>query len=341
VGREMPPSYYGKQVDKYSLKYSESPYFLIWKRIIQCIPGTASRIIDLGCGNGQFAQMLKDLGYTKYVGVDFAKPHIQSAKKRGLPFEFIHSNFYTVERISDYTQYDVVILSEVLEHIERDLEVLEKIDDGKIVIFSVPNFDCENHVRHFHSPQEVISRYSQSLDISKVHEIKMKNTIFVVNSRKGRRTEIIGDRVVLEPGVVLGNSSIDVRNSAVLPQTGKVIIGDNVRIGSNTSIARGRDMRTPTVIRNNVVIGPNCLIGHGCQISKNVLIHGGAKLAGFVEVGQGARLGMGCMIRNRVKIGPGSVVGIGAVVVKDVPPKVVVVGNPARVLRNVEPEDRR
>ena len=53
---------------------------------------------------------------------------------------------------------------------------------------------------------------------------------------------------------------------------------------------------------------------------------------------RGARIGGGAILCPRVEIGEEAFVGAGAVVTKDVPPRVIVVGNPARVLREV-PED--
>jgi acetyltransferase-like isoleucine patch superfamily enzyme len=58
-----------------------------------------------------------------------------------------------------------------------------------------------------------------------------------------------------------------------------------------------------------------------------------AAVAGWVEVGDGAYLGMGCTVIQGVKIGRNALVGMGAVVLCDVPENAIVVGNPARFLR--------
>ena len=54
---------------------------------------------------------------------------------------------------------------------------------------------------------------------------------------------------------------------------------------------------------------------------------------------RGARVGGGAILCPGVEVGEEAFVGAGAVVVRDVPPRVVVVGNPARVLRDVSADE--
>jgi len=56
-------------------------------------------------------------------------------------------------------QYDSVICSEFLEHVEDDIEVLKKIRSGARFYGSVPNFPFESHVRHFNNKADVEDRY--------------------------------------------------------------------------------------------------------------------------------------------------------------------------------------
>ncbi len=69
------------------------------------------------------------------------------------------------------------------------------------------------------------------------------------------------------------------------------------------------------------------------QIRSFAHIGPGAVLAGNVKVGEGAFVGANSVVRQGLKIGAFAVVGAGAVVIKDVPAKATVVGNPARILR--------
>ena len=68
--------------------------------------------------------------------------------------------------------------------------------------------------------------------------------------------------------------------------------------------------------------------------SDGVVLASGVTLAGAVRVEAGTYLGQSCTVRQFQKIGAGSLIGMGAVVVDDVAPKSVMIGNPARLLRH-------
>lgn len=76
-----------------------------------------------------------------------------------------------------------------------------------------------------------------------------------------------------------------------------------------------------------------CIMNHDDVLEGRVVLASGVRLAGCVHVESGCYLGQACAIRQFQRIGRGSVIGMGAVVVKDVPPGSVMVGNPARRLR--------
>ena len=99
------------------------------------------------------------------------------------------------------------------------------------------------------------------------------------------------------------------------------------------------------------VIYPNCFIGCGASLGERVFMLAGAvinhddvledrvtvctnvSLAGYVHVEADCYLGQACTVRQRLRIGRGSLLGMGCVVVSNVPPESVMVGNPARLLR--------
>jgi sugar O-acyltransferase (sialic acid O-acetyltransferase NeuD family) len=77
-----------------------------------------------------------------------------------------------------------------------------------------------------------------------------------------------------------------------------------------------------------------CAINHDVVIGDHVVFASGVTLAGHVTVEDDCYLGQACAVRERLTIGRGSMIGMGSVVVDDVPPNSIMVGNPARRLRN-------
>lgn len=76
-----------------------------------------------------------------------------------------------------------------------------------------------------------------------------------------------------------------------------------------------------------------CVISHDCVIASRTVLASGARLAGGVRVEEDCLLGQSCTVREFVRIGRNCLIGMGAVVLEDVPPDSVMVGNPARRLR--------
>jgi len=90
-----------------------------------------------------------------------------------------------------------------------------------------------------------------------------------------------------------------------------------------------------------------CIINHDDVIEERVILASGVTLAGAVHVESDCYLGQGCQVRQYLRISQNSsvprvrkadLIGMGAVVVKDVPPNSVMVGNPARKLRERTPQ---
>ncbi|WP_315791335.1 gamma carbonic anhydrase family protein [Fischerella sp. JS2] len=103
---------------------------------------------------------------------------------------------------------------------------------------------------------------------------------------------------------------------------GAVIRGDveRIEIGECTNIQDGAilhgDPGKPTILEDHVTVGHRAVV-HSAYIERGSLI------------------GIGAIILDGVRVGAGSIVGAGAVVTKDVPPQSLVVGTPAKVLRQV------
>lgn len=80
------------------------------------------------------------------------------------------------------------------------------------------------------------------------------------------------------------------------------------------------------------ILNSGCSVDHDCVLAAAVHVSPGARLAGGVQVGERAWVGIGACVRQSVRIGSDVMVGAGAAVVADVVDGVTVVGVPARVM---------
>lgn len=110
-------------------------------------------------------------------------------------------------------------------------------------------------------------------------------------------------------------------------------------VAESAAFGAGAQILPRAIVCVDVVAGRGCIINtgasvdHECQLGDGVHLCPGVRLAGCVEIGAFATLYTGAIVIPRIKIGEGAVVGAGAVVIRDVPPYTVVVGNPARELK--------
>lgn len=146
----------------------------------------------------------------------------------------------------------------------------------------------------------------------------------------------IGENTVIQPGCVIGIDGYGYyedknhRNKTMIRHHGGVKIGKNVFIGAHTNIARGT--LEDTVICDDVKIAPSTHIGHNNIIEESASIIC-SNLYGSVIVHENAYL-TSCTVKNQLTIGKDALVGMGAVVTKNVCDNSIVVGTPAKYLKN-------
>jgi sugar O-acyltransferase (sialic acid O-acetyltransferase NeuD family) len=104
-------------------------------------------------------------------------------------------------------------------------------------------------------------------------------------------------------------------------------------LGSGTVVLQNATINARARIGSHVIILPGAVISHDTVVGDFSCIAAGASIAGNVQIGTASYLGANCAVVNCIRMGQMSLVGAGAVVLKDIPEKTVVVGNPARVLR--------
>jgi len=117
----------------------------------------------------------------------------------------------------------------------------------------------------------------------------------------------IGQRVVLHAGAVIGSDGFGFANDkgkwVKIYQLGRVIIGDDVEIGANTSIDRGAI--EDTVIGNGVKLDNQIQVAHNVTIGENTAMAGCVGIAGSAEIGSHCAIGGGVGILGHLKIADG------------------------------------
>lgn len=152
----------------------------------------------------------------------------------------------------------------------------------------------------------------------------------------------IGDNTIIGSGSVIGGDGFgyykDKNNINIkVPHFGGVWIGKNVEIGSNTCIDRGTI--DDTFIEDFVKIDNLCHIAHNVCIGAKSKVVALSLLAGSSSLGESVYIAPGTLVKNQIKIEENCVAGMGSMILKNVGKGKVLIGAPAKVLRDVTEED--
>jgi sugar O-acyltransferase (sialic acid O-acetyltransferase NeuD family) len=112
-------------------------------------------------------------------------------------------------------------------------------------------------------------------------------------------------------------------------------VARTAEIGPGTALLAHVAITARAVIGAHVAMMPAVVITHDNVVGDYVTFGAGVRLAGAVEIEEGAYVGTGAMVREHLRIGAWSLLGMGAIALDDVPPAEIWVGVPARRLRAV------
>lgn len=130
----------------------------------------------------------------------------------------------------------------------------------------------------------------------------------------------IGKRAIIHSGAVIGADGFgfapDQGTWVKIPQIGRVVVGDDVEIGANTSIDRGA--LDDTIVGDGVKLDNQIQIGHNCVIGDHTVIAGCVGIAGSTRVGKGCMIGGAAMILGHLEIVAGTVISPGTMVMKSI-----------------------
>lgn len=148
-----------------------------------------------------------------------------------------------------------------------------------------------------------------------------------------RHGTIIGMNCWVGSNVVIGDIGFGFERNEEgvplrFPHLGGVIIGNNVEIGPQCSVARGT--LGNTILEDDTKLDCFVIVAHNARIEKKVMLASHVSIAGSCHVKEAAWISTGAQIRNGLTIGKDSFVGIGSIVVRNVKDNVKVFGNPAQ-----------
>jgi acetyltransferase-like isoleucine patch superfamily enzyme len=150
--------------------------------------------------------------------------------------------------------------------------------------------------------------------------------IVFAGSRIGARV-VVGDQACVRERCEIGDDVVIGRGS---------LVENDSSVGARTKIQAMVYVTAYATLEEDVFLAPCVQTSNDNFMGRTERRH---ELRRGPTIRRGARVGVGAVLCPAVEVGEEAFVGAGTVVVKDVPPRVVVVGNPARMLRDVPPEE--
>lgn len=159
-------------------------------------PEPHAEVVDLGCGTGRFGHALwLAEHYARYTGVDFSEGALVEARRYLSKLhgdrerQYVLADLREWEPDADRASNAVYVCLETLEHLEDDIDLVRRIPPGHRLIFSVPNYESESHVRTFRNVGDAWGRYEHLLSFRRWSRIDIDSSKVVHLYDTSRRAD--------------------------------------------------------------------------------------------------------------------------------------------------------
>ena len=195
------------------------------------------------------------------------------------------------------------------------------VDDPRYYFYKLYNTLAKINIKLFESIIHPSAKIHPKAYVAENNVLIGEGVIIGPNSTVLEDVEI-GKNVIVGSNTILGCDDAEVKRTKVgflkVVHDGKLIIKDNVDIGSNCTIDKGFKNKD-TIIGKGTVVSNHCMIAHSTRIGNNCLILQ-CIICGSVVLDDNVRISPGAVISNQIKIGNNVEIGLGSIVVKNVKP---------------------
>lgn len=256
--------------------------------------------------------------------------------------DWINPSKTNKQDIAEKSKAKVILADSSIDYsseLQTQKKILLVVDNPKFQLAKIGNHFFIEKITPFIHPSAIIDSQTKiGKDVyigpyTVIGKSLIGNSCFIDSNVRIHDNVTLGNNCVVKSGAVLGGEGFgyekdEYGNRFRFPQIGGLIIGNNVEIGSNTTIDRGA--LSNTVIRDYTKINNLCHIAHNNIIGKNVVITGCVNISGSNIIEDNVWISPNSSIRGWLTISEGATIGTGAVVTKNIPKGETWIGNPAR-----------